>query len=379
MRNAVAAAFLLLIAPSVFGGGPAAEEHKALVKEWEQAYRDYHKRYDAGKTDAERKVVRESFPKPIFQDRFMELARRHPKDPDVVDSLRWVLINPWSGPQAEKNYAEAVEILGRDFLDEEKLADACGVLGSPITDSVSAGGLHSGAERLLRTAMEKSASRRVRGTACFSLAWYLRKHSGWRTGGMSRHDAESMAAESVKRFEQVVDEFADVKGGGSYTLGGLAETALFEIRNLTIGKVAPEITGDDLEGRPLKLSDYRGKVVVLNFWATWCGPCMAMVPHERSLVKRLEGKPFALLGLNGDADRATAERVARQESMTWPSWWDRGAEGPTIRRWNVVMWPTIYVLDPGGVIRYKNIRGQELDDAIDALLKESDEKRVGAR
>ena len=285
-------------------------------------------------------------------------------------------MNPWSGPHAEKNFTEAIEILTRDFLQDEKLADACGVLGSPFNASVSAWGLHPGAERLLRTAIEQSSSRKVRATACFSLAWYLKTHSGWRTGGMSHQNADAMAAEAVRRFEQVSEQFADVKGGGPYTLGFLAEAALFEIRNLAVGKVAPEVTGDDLDGAPLRLSDYRGEVVVLNFWASWCGPCMAMVPQERSLVKRMAGKPFVLLGFNGDDDRATARGVAQREGMTWRSWWDRGRHGTIIRRWNVVGWPTTYVLDAHGVIRYKNVRGDELDKAVDALTREIDEKRV---
>jgi thiol-disulfide isomerase/thioredoxin len=196
---------------------------------------------------------------------------------------------------------------------------------------------------------------------------------------MSQEQADAMAAESVRRFEQVNEQFADVKGGDPYTLSRLAEAALFEIRNLAVGKVAPEITGDDLEGAPLKMSDYRGKVVVLNFWASWCGPCMAMVPHERSLVKRLEGKPFVLLGFNGDDDRATARRVAQREGMNGRSWWDRGRHATIIRRWNVVGWPTTYILDARGVIRFKNVREQELDEAIDALIREIGERPVGER
>jgi len=278
MRSALLwTAILMVSPPAIVKGGPA-EEHRILVKEWQEAYREYHRAFAAAKTDEERKTILASFPKPIFQDRFMALARKYPGDPDTIDSLVWVLTNPWTGARAEANYAEALEILTRDFLGYEKVADACGVLGTPFNASVSAGGLHPGTERLLRTAMEASPNRRVRGTACFSLAWYLRAHAGWRTGGMTQAKAEAMAAESVRRFEQVVEQYADVKGGGPYTLGRLAEAALFEIRNLAVGKPAPEIAGDDLDGKPLKLSDHRGKVVVLSFWATWCGPAWRWFP-----------------------------------------------------------------------------------------------------
>lgn len=377
MRYAFLGALILMAPPPALDGGRPAEEHQILVKEWERAYRDYQNAYAAAKTDEEREKVRESFPKPIFQDRFMELARKYPRDPATIDSLVWILVNPWYGPHAEKNYAETLEILTRDFLQDEKLADACGVLGAPSSTTVSAGGLNPSAEQLLLTAIEKSTSRKVRGNACLSLACYLKKHSDWRSGDMSRQQADAMAAESTRRFEQVIEQFADVKSGGPYTLGRLAEAALFEIRNLSIGKVAPEVAGDDLDGASLKLSDYRGKVVVLNFWASWCGPCMAMVPHEQSLVKRLHDKPFALLGFNGDDDRATGKQAAERKGMTWRSWWDRGRDGTIIRRWNVVGWPTIYVLDAQGMIRYKDVRGKELDEAIDALIGEIDEARVG--
>lgn len=106
---------------------------------------------------------------------------------------------------------------------------------------------------------------------------------------------------------------------------------------------------------------------------------MAGVPHERSLVKRMEGRPFALLGVNSDSDRqAVKERMAK-EGITWRSWWDGGTTGgPIASKWNVRGWPTIYVLDARGVIRYKDVSAKELDEAVDALLKEAEASRKEA-
>jgi peroxiredoxin len=100
-----------------------------------------------------------------------------------------------------------------------------------------------------------------------------------------------------------------------------------------------------------------------------------MYPHERSLVKRLEGKPFALLGVNSDT-KDRVRQAMKKENITWRSWWDGGnTEGPIAKAWNVSGWPTIYVLDAKGVIRYKNVREKEMDKAVDKLLKELEEAK----
>ena len=100
-----------------------------------------------------------------------------------------------------------------------------------------------------------------------------------------------------------------------------------------------------------------------------------MYPHERSLVKRLEGKPFALLGVNSDP-KDRLRQAMKKENITWRSWWDGGnTGGPIAKAWNVSGWPTIYVLDAKGVIRYKNVREKEMDKAVDKLLAELEETK----
>ena len=96
-----------------------------------------------------------------------------------------------------------------------------------------------------------------------------------------------------------------------------------------------------------------------------------MYPHERSLVERLADEPFALLGINSDGDREKLKEVLVEKDLTWRSWYDGSTGGPIAKQWNVSGWPTIYVLDDLGRIRYKNVRGEAMDKAIETLLEEA--------
>jgi len=97
-----------------------------------------------------------------------------------------------------------------------------------------------------------------------------------------------------------------------------------------------------------------------------------MYPHERSLVKRLQNEPFALIGVNSDKDLDKLRPRMEEENITWRSFWNgpKGTGGPISAQWNVHGWPTIYVLDKQGVIRFKNVKGEAMDEAVDELLAE---------
>ena len=95
-----------------------------------------------------------------------------------------------------------------------------------------------------------------------------------------------------------------------------------------------------------------------------------MIPHERSLVETLKDSPFALIGINSDPKEGLAEKL-KTENVSWRSFWDGGnTSGPIATRWNVSGWPTIYILDAKGVIRAKNLRGEEMEKKVLELLAE---------
>jgi hypothetical protein len=100
-----------------------------------------------------------------------------------------------------------------------------------------------------------------------------------------------------------------------------------------------------------------------------------MYPHERSLVKRLANKPFALLGVNSDKDREELKKVVEKEQLNWRSWWDGSISGPIAKSYGIIGWPTIYVLDANGVIQYVGYDGIESERVIDRLLAEMEKGR----
>ena len=102
-----------------------------------------------------------------------------------------------------------------------------------------------------------------------------------------------------------------------------------------------------------------------------------MYPHERSLVKRLDGKPFALVGVNSDVDLKALKPILEKEQITWRSFWNgpNGTRGPISAEWRVNGWPTLYLIDHKGVIRHKYLGSpgeKALDTAIENLVREAE-------
>ena len=136
-----------------------------------------------------------------------------------------------------------------------------------------------------------------------------------------------------------------------------------------------EIAGPDAFGNDLKLSDHRGKAVVIMFSFKGCGPCEAMYPDNRKLLEDYAGRPLAFVGVMGDTELATVKESVESKTITWPVWWDGGIHGPLATRWNVSGWPAIFVLDHRGIIRYRALRGEVLSLAVAQLVEAAEQAR----
>ena len=242
-------------------------------------------------------------------------------------------------------------------------------------------------ETLLRTVLENSPQRAVRGHAALCLARFFRAGS-LRLSGVKNYlrmrsagdqqpltpenqrimdiGQEKLLYEAERYLDEVLDNYADVQYAEGRTLGAVAQ----EMKQLSLGQVAPEIEGEDVYGKSFRLSDYRGKVVVLSFSGNWCVPCVAMYPREWAFVEQLKGHPFALLGINTDEDKSTLKKSINAGKVTWRCWWDGGQNGPITETWQVQAYPSVVVLDHKGIIRYRNILHEEIDEAVQTLLAE---------
>ena len=142
---------------------------------------------------------------------------------------------------------------------------------------------------------------------------------------------------------------------------------------LSVGKTAPDIVGKDLDGVEFKLSDYRGKVVVMMFSAEWCGICRTVYPYEKLMLDLYKNWPFAILGVETGSTPAAMKQVKTEAGLSYRSWWDNdgsGTKGPIATAWNVGGYPTIYVIDRQGVIRFVDVRYEDLLKAVRQLLSE---------
>jgi len=250
---------LLLLGPLLAQGEPpkkdqgtpsVAEQFQAINREIAAKSQELQKKFQEAKEDAERQKIRDEFMafRQAQIDKAVALAKQHPKEPAAFTMLMQA---------ATGGNNDAIALLAEHHLDNPQIGMVCmrlGQSGSPA------------AEKLLRSVAEKGKTDDTKAMALLGLAQWLKERAGG--DDVKQDEAQKLNAEAEKTFETVAKQYATVKVGRS-TAGEMAEKELFDLRHLAVGKPAPDINGPDLDGKEFKLSDYRGKVILLDFWAHW--------------------------------------------------------------------------------------------------------------
>ena len=130
---------------------------------------------------------------------------------------------------------------------------------------------------------------------------------------------------------------------------------------LTNPKPAPDFTLTDLDGEPHSLSDYRGQVVIINFWATWCPPCRAEMPSMQRAWETIQPEGMAMLGINVGEDEDTIFAFTANYPVAFPLLMDE--DSAAVAHWPVRGLPTTFIINPAGQVAYRAIGGREWDDA----------------
>jgi hypothetical protein len=284
------AGLALLMATPGFARAPdgekkPADQLEALKKEYTeymqkglQAYQAAAK--EAKTNDERRKAFEEHYPKPTaFLAKFKDFAEKNASDPAAVEALIWLVTNgPRAGADGAKASQGAVKTLLDKHADSEKLGPLCRMIGQ----------LPDGADHLQKL-LEKNPHKAVKAEACMMLATTMKSNAERASlfqdlpetskryeafmgkdaiEKLMKADAKAMMKEAEAMYERIEKDFADVKGPRG-TMGDQAKAALKEMRTLSPGREAPEIAAEDTDGKAMKLTDYRGKVVMLDFWGHW--------------------------------------------------------------------------------------------------------------
>jgi tetratricopeptide (TPR) repeat protein len=255
---------------------PASEKPKAtpaeqlralqqeLNKEQQSVFQELRK---AGSPAAQQKIIQEKyFPlEAKYAPKLLELAEKYPEDPVAITALAQALQRiPRAKAAEQKKLSERAEkVFQQAFAKDPSnkqwilLTQMLGRVDLPATVP------------MLRHMLEKSKQREVQGFACMALADHFKQETekGDLAGNKTQGDQQAKQAEEL--YQRVVKEFNDIERYRGMTLGKLAKGDLEELRHLRIGMVAPQIKGDDVDEKKFQLTDYRGKVVLLDFWGNW--------------------------------------------------------------------------------------------------------------
>lgn len=180
---------------------------------------------------------------------------------------------------------------------------------------------------------------------------------------------ESRQDDSKETAIELARELVELNAHEFYVNQGLG--FLHEFESLNIGQKAPDFEAETLNGDQISLSHLKGQYVLLEFWATWCGPCIPEIPHLKSLYEDYQNENFSIVGISLNRDKDTLVDFINEREMQWPQIYvEDGWESELPRLFNVAGIPRMYLLDPDGNILERDLRGEEMISKVESLMND---------
>lgn len=213
----------------------------------------------------------------------------------------------------------------------------------------------------------------------FNFRTYFQNHSKLEMEkGMVKYYKEQAFAPFILLFEMTnelsLDELKAFRGQLDSALNAHPYTKeldeLIANKEFKVGVQAPAFAIRGMDGQEIELKDFQGKYVLLDFWASWCGPCRREMPNVVRLYKECKGKNFEIIGISLDQKEADWKKAVKDLGMTWPQACDFQVwQSPVARKYNLSAVPYTILVNPEGKVEAINLRGQQLIDTVKSLLK----------
>jgi len=172
-------------------------------------------------------------------------------------------------------------------------------------------------------------------------------------------------------YEKDMIDFADKMKGNFNNNPTVEEFSkrMNGLKTVQVGQQAPDFTVPGLDGKPVKLADFKGKYVLIDFWASWCAPCRQENPNVVKAYNAYKDKNFTILGISLDKDAVAWKKAIADDRLTWNHAGElKDFEGEVVRKYHIEAIPSSFLLDPNGRIVAKNLRGAELDEFLGKTL-----------